>query len=339
MKIQRLFRGHWDRLFLTRRKMTDRRNTLREEYLKAADEKRLQAKRELAAIKVRNYYKQERAEERTARCRSIIDCASSHNDRRLKAFGDSCYGNDNVSYAISDAFHSEIDRFQTYKDGVDDERSRTEFINSRIFEIGPLWALPPSDMTVPKIVPKSNKSRSRKLKGIQFASTVQGSENMDYSVSQGSDKITPLPEISRRGNRMKIYFQSELSNITSHTIERLTHDFTKRNLFDRLRVLNEKQQRTSSTEQRTSSAEQRTSSAEGVMDTATSASTSVKSTSVKSTSIGGAGKLVEKGVILMTKKPKPGGLAARCKFKYPDKINDKPMEWLFEDDAVDTAFR
>lgn len=300
--------------------MLDRREVLKEEYKKAADEKNLQAKKQLAALKVHNYYKQERAEERTARCRTMIDYATSHNNRRLKTFGDSCYGNDNVAIAISNVFNEALDGVHLYKEGVDEQRSRTDFINQRIFDVGPIWALPPPKPITPQTSSQSTSKRKGKHK-LQFTDipnhTIAAIED---SSSTSNAPMNLLQELSRRSRRMKYYFQSELSEITKHTIERITHDFTKRDLFHRLQVLNEKQRASSSMEKGGSSSMGDTSN--------TSSRNSGKFVSTK----GGIGQVDPM-------KPKSGGLAARCKFKYPEKINEKPMEWLFEDDAGDAAFR
>lgn len=208
LKIQRMFRGHNIRIKIPKIRETRRKEELMTRYLKQTEDRVAHKQREKAHMQTAVAYVKERSEERTARFTTRIDPPTDYEERKMRAFNASIYGDDKVTNRMMAVIGQEQRDDMEFREAVSEENRRKAFIRARIDEHGP---------------------RGFGLRGFK--------PDPAAGVFIGSFRMGPEAE-SSRSRGMRKYFEAELSALMKKIIDRAVHDHTRRDLLGRFTEYN-----------------------------------------------------------------------------------------------------
>ena len=235
LRIQRHYRGHAARMFVAHMITRNKKNFIMTTYRNERRERRAAEERQLTALKVQGYYRRERAEERSARCMSKIDTASSHNNSRQQAFGASCYSDERTAKVVEEIVRLEEQAQKVVNMDIQNQEIRKHFIVQRIREIGPtgygnrsLRRHMISELQPLPAPATGTEEKTRKVSIITGIKTNKIPRNILHSSNESS-----------RSKGMRKLFESDLQQLMDQAVLRVSKDFKPRNLLSRLKDHNE----------------------------------------------------------------------------------------------------
>ena len=138
MKIQAAYRGHAARLLIPKVRREQRREKVLNNYLGRGRDQLLLQQRDTLTIQAKAAYVRERAEERTARYASMIPTPDQYGLRKMEAFWDSQFADDQLGRRSDQLLRNQAERQTLERRSVEEEQQRKAFVLARVAELGPL---------------------------------------------------------------------------------------------------------------------------------------------------------------------------------------------------------
>ena len=296
--IQRAYRGHCMRLFIPKMVALQRREKIMQRYQQRAAQQIKTAAVKRVKEKLQAAYQHERGEERTSRYTQRIDLASDHDDRKMRAFAASCYAGDELPQAIDELMRLEGEELREKKAAIQREKDRRAFIQRRYDEHGPSGfgkrGVPPTE--------EESKAAAVVINGFRVGEALTSS----------------------RTKGMQQLFCEEKTALMHNLIDRVTKDFglAHSNLLPRFKEYNDARRLLAYDASVATATD--TTSISGGSNTSNARASSPKRGEVKHK--GRRHKALKAG-----KNADAGALFRPRDFKFPAGINDRPMDWLYED--------
>ncbi len=297
LMIQRAYRGHAVRVKMPKFIALQRREKLMSKYQDQAMKQLKGSHLKQLRDTMMESYAHERREERTARFTQRIDLPQYHDNKKMKAFAASCYYDDKLQLEIDDLMGLVVEKELEERETVQAELARRRFLDGRIAEHGPVGF---------------------GLRGVKPPD--------DKPVIVNGFRVSKIPE-SSRSTSMRIMFDDERKHLMDNLIERTVKDHSMFNRgalqrFEEYNLARKKRDNIVNVEPVVSN----------------KAPVSLRRTTTRAATPDGA---VDEEKEKKTSPSKPKFRKIRSEtvefrprdYKFPANINDKPTEWLFEDDG------
>ena len=299
LMIQRAYRGHAVRVKMPKFIALQRRGKLMAKYQDQAMKQLKGSHLKQLRDTMMESYAHERREEKTARFTQRIDLPYYHDNKKMKAFAASCYYDDKLQLEIDDLMGIVIEKELEERETVRMEMDRRRFLDSRIAEHGPLGF---------------------GLRGVKPSD--------DNPVIVNGFRVSKIPESSRTTS-MRIMFDEERKQLMNNLIDRTVkdHSMFNRGALQRFEEYNLARRKRDSVQH-----------AESIANKAPVSSlrrSTIRTAATEATTMDDG----KEKKVTASSKPKFRKIRSETvefrprDYKFPANINDKPTEWLFEDDG------
>ena len=299
LMIQRAYRGHAVRVKMPKFIALQRREKLMARYQDQAMKQLKGSHLKQLRDTMMESYAHERREEKSARFTQRIDLPQYHDNKKMKAFAASCYYDDKLQLEIDDLMGIVIEKELEERETVRMEIDRRRFLDSRIAEHGPLGF---------------------GLRGVKPPD--------DKPVIVNGFRVSKIPESSRTTS-MRIMFDEERKQLMNNLIDRTVKDHSMFNRgalqrFEEYNLARKKRDNAINTESIPSNK---------------APVSPIRRPTIRATTLDAAADDDKERKVTTSSKPKFRKIRSETvdfrprDYKFPANINDKPTEWLFEDDG------
>ena len=252
MKLQRLYRGFHVRLRLPDLKDDLLRKELMRKYCKERADKAWLGDREWTREKARGLYQRERRDESTARMTGRITEMKYYGGKKMLAFSDSCYADNQLHQSMALLIDKEKADISEREQADKARRDRKEYLMRRIAEHGPRGYgrrgfhyskagtnAVPRHNDVTAFLRRSSSCSTLTAAPAEEIGQRQKSARARRSRLNAEEDASCKPVPGTRSKGMGKLFEKEITDIIATEVEKAQHTFSKKGLLARLQAHNQ----------------------------------------------------------------------------------------------------